>query len=96
MEMPKHWYGLRRSSGDRASSSELYHGGIPEVVLDGKTGLVVPERDSHALAAHILRLLQDEPFWQACSTRAALWMEERFDLVKQTQELEQIYSSLLK
>ena len=58
--------------------------------------LVVPERDSHALAAHILRLLQDEPFWQACSTRAALWMEERFDLVKQTQELEQIYSSLLK
>jgi hypothetical protein len=40
--------------------------------------------------------LQDEPFWQACSARAALWMEERFDLVKQTQELEQIYSSLLK
>ncbi len=45
---------------------------------------------------HILRFLQDEAFWQACSTRAALWMEERFDLVKQTQELEQIYSSLLK
>jgi hypothetical protein len=54
------------------------------------------ERDSHVLAAHIVRLLQDEPFWQACSTRAAVWMEERFDLVKQTQELEQIYSSLLK
>jgi colanic acid/amylovoran biosynthesis glycosyltransferase len=73
-----------------------YHGGIPEVVLDGKTGLLAPERDSHALAVHILRLLQDEAFWQACSTRAALWMEERFDLVKQTQELEQIYSSLLR
>jgi hypothetical protein len=41
-------------------------------------------------------ILQDELFWQACSIRAALWMEERFDLVKQTQELEQIYSSLLK
>ena len=73
-----------------------YHGGIPEVVLDGKTGLLAPERDSHALAVHILRLLQDEAFWQACSTRAALWMEEQFDLVKQTQELEQIYSSLLR
>jgi hypothetical protein len=41
-------------------------------------------------------MLQDEVFSQACSTRAALWMEERFDLVKQTQGLEQIYSSLLK
>jgi hypothetical protein len=35
-------------------------------------------------------------FWQSCSNRAMSWMEERFDLVKQTQELEQIYFSLLR
>ena len=72
------------------------HGGIPEVVLDGKTGLLAPERDSKAVARHILRFLQDDIFWQACSDQAIRWIEERFDLVKQTQELEQIYSSLLK
>jgi glycosyltransferase involved in cell wall biosynthesis len=73
-----------------------YHGGIPEVVRDGETGLLAPERDSHALAAHILRFLSDEAFWQECSKRAVRWIEERFDLAKQTQELEQIYSSLLQ
>jgi glycosyltransferase involved in cell wall biosynthesis len=73
-----------------------YHGGVPEVVLDGKTGLLAAEHDSHGIAKHILRFLQDEAFWQACSHRAMNWMEERFDLIKQTQELEQIYFSLLR
>jgi colanic acid/amylovoran biosynthesis glycosyltransferase len=73
-----------------------YHGGVPEVVRDGQTGLLAPERDSLVLASHILRFLTDDAFWQACSTRATRWIDERFDLVKQTRELEQIYSSLLK
>lgn len=34
-------------------------GGIPEVVADGKTGLLVPPRDHHALAAAIAQLLKD-------------------------------------
>jgi len=35
-------------------------GGIPEVVADGETGLLVPPRDHEALAAAIVRLLKDE------------------------------------
>ena len=35
-------------------------GGIPEIVDDGVNGLVVPPRDSHALAAAIVRALKDE------------------------------------
>jgi glycosyltransferase involved in cell wall biosynthesis len=34
-------------------------GGIPEVVADGRTGLLVPPEDPEALAAAILRLYQD-------------------------------------
>jgi glycosyltransferase involved in cell wall biosynthesis len=36
-------------------------GGIPEVVSDGETGLLVPPRDDHALAIAISRLLKDGP-----------------------------------
>ena len=35
-------------------------GGIPEIVVDGISGLLVPPRDSGALASALLRLLQDE------------------------------------
>src|SRR5580765_3084140 len=35
-------------------------GGMPEVVADGRTGLLVPPRDDKALAAAIVRLLTDD------------------------------------
>lgn len=34
-------------------------GGVPELVLDGETGLIVPARDPHALALGIRRLVED-------------------------------------
>jgi glycosyltransferase involved in cell wall biosynthesis len=37
-------------------------GGIPEMIEDGVTGLLVPPHDSEALAAAIIRLLTDHPF----------------------------------
>jgi glycosyltransferase involved in cell wall biosynthesis len=36
-------------------------GGIPEAVVDGETGLIVPPRDPGALAAALVRLLNDKP-----------------------------------
>ena len=35
-------------------------GGIPEILLDGETGRIVPPADSDALADGISRLLRDE------------------------------------
>jgi glycosyltransferase involved in cell wall biosynthesis len=35
-------------------------GGIPEAVLDEKTGLLVPDGDSHALAEALRRILNDQ------------------------------------
>ena len=37
-------------------------GGIPEMIEDGVTGLLVPPHDSEALAAAIIRLLRDHPY----------------------------------
>lgn len=70
------------------------HGGIPEVVVDGKTGLLAPERDYEKLADHIIRYLKDDLFWRESSANGIAWVNHRFDLRKQTQELENIYSSL--
>ena len=36
-------------------------GGIPEVVRDGETGILVPPRDHEAMADAIVKLLKDEP-----------------------------------
>ena len=36
-------------------------GGIPEMIEDGRTGLLVPPHDADALAAAIVRLLTDHP-----------------------------------
>ena len=75
--------------------ASFQHGGIPEVVLHGKTGLLAPERDHQTLADYLVRYLTDDPFWKECSANAIPWIRQRFDLQKQTLELEQLYSSLV-
>ena len=36
-------------------------GGVPEMIENGRTGLLVPPRDATALAAAIVRILTDHP-----------------------------------
>jgi colanic acid/amylovoran biosynthesis glycosyltransferase len=71
------------------------HGGIPEVVCHGSTGLLAPERDHQMLAQHILRFLADEEFWRDCSRRASVWISKQFDLRKQTSQLETLYEKVI-
>jgi colanic acid/amylovoran biosynthesis glycosyltransferase len=69
--------------------------GIGEAVLHGETGLLAPEKDVDILSEYLLRLLQDESFWQACSTRAKQWVWERFDLRVLTQQLQRVYTDAI-
>ena len=70
------------------------HGGIPEVVCDGSTGLLAPERDHSRLAEHIARFFADETFWKDCSRKAQAWISDRFDIRRQTVSLEETYTKV--
>ena len=54
--------------------------GIPELVEDGRTGLLVPERDPGALACAIRRVLTDRAGAEALALAGRKRVEQRFDL----------------
>jgi glycosyltransferase involved in cell wall biosynthesis len=68
------------------------HAGIPEILSDGETGVLAPERDFKGLAEGMSLLLGDEAMWQRFHKAALARIEEHFDLKKQTALLEDIYT----
>jgi colanic acid/amylovoran biosynthesis glycosyltransferase len=71
------------------------HGGIPEIVLNGVTGLLVPERNHRALADALSSLLADQDLWQRFHLAALERIKHNFDLKTQTALLENIYTGII-
>jgi glycosyltransferase involved in cell wall biosynthesis len=69
-------------------------GGIPEVVVDGETGLLVPPRDAHALAEAIIRLLGDESLRAAFGRAGRQRVERRFSADRMVAATLAVYESL--
>ena len=57
-------------------------GGLPEMLVDGETGLVVPQNDAGALAAAVARLAKDPAFRARLSRGARAKAEAVFDARK--------------
>ncbi len=70
--------------------------GCREVVKDGETGLLVPARDSKALAEAILCLLQNEEVARGMGQAGRKRVEELFDERKVFQRIEAEYQRLLQ
>lgn len=70
------------------------HCDIPEVLEDGVSGLLAPERDVSALAERITYLLDHPERWSAMAHAARSRIEAEFDSVLQGQRLASIYESL--
>ena len=66
-------------------------GGIPEMIDDGRTGLLVPPRDAGALAAAIVRLLQDAEFAERIGRAGHDLVHERFCVEQMVRAVETIY-----
>lgn len=66
-------------------------GGIPEAVIDGRTGYLVPERDHDALARRIGDMLDQPAMRWTMGDEARALVERRFDIRRQTDMLESLY-----
>jgi glycosyltransferase involved in cell wall biosynthesis len=69
-------------------------GGIPEIVIDGVTGLLVPFGDAAALAAALLRLLTGRELAARMGEAGRQRARECFDIRRATRRLEEIYTEL--
>lgn len=67
------------------------HGGIPEAVREGVTGLLVAERDRAGLADSLLALAAQPERWQEMGRAAAADMAEMFEAGVQIARLEGFY-----
>ncbi|KAF1008686.1 MAG: Glycogen synthase [Burkholderia gladioli] len=67
-------------------------GGMPEVVEDGRTGLLVPPGDAHSLEQAIERLLQDPAMRQRLGTAARRAYECRFTAQRMAEESLPLYT----
>ena len=70
------------------------HSGIPEAVVDGETGFLVPEGDAEALAERIALLLGSAELRERMGRAARVMAETKFDLHRQTERLEDLYDRL--
>lgn len=70
------------------------HAGIPEVIADGETGFLVPERDSAALADRIGALLASPDLRGRLGAAARALAERRFDSRVQAARLEALYDGV--
>ena len=66
-------------------------GGIPEMVEDGVTGLLVPPHDAPALAAAIARLLRDHPLADTLARAGHDLVHDRFCIQLMVNAIEAIY-----
>ena len=70
--------------------------GIPDVVEDGRTGLLVPPRDVEALADAICRLAGDAELRTAMGRAGRAFVQERYRWQENAAQMERLYHYLLE
>lgn len=70
-------------------------GGMPEVVQDGKTGILVPPRDHQAMAHAIVRLLQDESLRQRMGAAGLSLVNAQFSAERMVADTLRVYERIV-
>jgi glycosyltransferase involved in cell wall biosynthesis len=69
--------------------------GVPRLIADGDTGLLVEPGHAPALADALARLLADVPLRERCRNAGRRLVEEKFNFAARVERLAAIYDSLL-
>jgi glycosyltransferase involved in cell wall biosynthesis len=70
-------------------------GSIPDVIIDGETGFVVPPRNAGALADRIVRLLDDAELRARMGAQGRSLVQRSYSLEKMLDRLEGVYHGLV-
>ncbi len=71
-------------------------GGIPEVVVDEETGVLVPPRDHHALAHAIVRLLNDADLRRRMGHAGLVRVRRKFSAERMVQQTLKVYTRVAR
>jgi colanic acid/amylovoran biosynthesis glycosyltransferase len=72
------------------------HCDIPEVILDGVSGLLADERDVDGLVAHLRWLIEHPDEWRPMLDAGRRRMEKEYHAKVQGERLAEVYASLLE
>lgn len=70
-------------------------GGVPEIVQDGITGILVPPKDCKSLANAMLKLLQDKELMKKMGNEGKKRAHELFNIEKNISEIQLIYEAVV-
>lgn len=73
-----------------------FHSGIPELIENGVSGHLVPERNVGALANKLIHLVGRPDTWASLSQNARKKIESDFHVKKQTERLERLFSEQIE
>jgi glycosyltransferase involved in cell wall biosynthesis len=71
-------------------------GGVPEIVEDGQTGILVPMGDVEAMAEAICQILSDPARAKAMGVRARQRVADHFTLEQTARRVEAVYAEILQ
>jgi len=97
--LPSLWEGLPNALLEAMAAGlpvvATHVGGIPEVVTNNETGLLVEPRNSDALARAIERIMNEEELRRHLAQNAREYVNKNFDIKKTVAKTEELYKKLL-
>jgi len=71
-------------------------GGISSIIEDGKSGILVPPKDPHALKDAILKVLRDKNLKRSLSEKGSVLVKEKFTLNNMIDQVAGVYERAIK
>jgi colanic acid/amylovoran biosynthesis glycosyltransferase len=71
-----------------------WHGGIPELIEDGVSGFLVPERDADAISEKLIYLIEHSEKWPEMGKSGRAYVEKHYETNKLNDELVEVYQQV--